>query len=43
MGIKDVVNDLFKGISSSIFITGGKESGKTHTFLGNVSDPGLIF
>ncbi|EGR32670.1 kinesin motor domain protein, partial [Ichthyophthirius multifiliis] len=42
-GILDLVNDSFKGFSQSVFIIGGKFSGKTHTFLGNINDPGLAF
>ena len=37
------IEELYDGISNGIFIIGGKESGKTHTFLGSIGDPGLLF
>ena len=37
------VEELFEGQSHAAIIIGGKESGKTHTFLGSIGDPGLLF
>lgn len=34
------MNDFFRGHNQAIFVIGGKEAGKTHTFVGNVVDPG---
>ncbi|KAL4465034.1 hypothetical protein ABPG72_010478 [Tetrahymena utriculariae] len=43
LGILDLAHDAFKGLNQAIFVIGGKDSGKTHTFIGNVGDPGLCF
>jgi len=34
------VNDAFLGLNQALFVIGGKDAGKTHTFVGNVADPG---
>ena len=34
------MNDAFLGLNQALFVIGGKDAGKTHTFVGNVADPG---
>lgn len=40
---KDLVDSLISGFNCSVFAYGATGSGKTHTMLGSLNDPGIIF
>jgi hypothetical protein len=39
---QQIINDAFFGINCASFFVGTKGSGKTYTFLGTQTDPGII-
>lgn len=41
--ILDLIQDIFKGKSHGLFFAGGPNAGKTHTILGSMADPGIVF
>lgn len=38
----DILESLLKGISHAFLAVGAKDSGKTHSLFGTLSDPGII-
>lgn len=40
--IKGVVGHVLEGVNTTVFAYGATGSGKTHTMVGNASDPGLM-
>lgn len=40
---KDLVDVVFEGYNCSVFVYGATGAGKTHTMLGSVDNPGIIF